>query len=139
MTAACKNRLNGFTLLEVMIALAFFTVGILAVFSLAHTGMKSISLAQSSFYDSTAGARFIECILARPYSEGASDKENFGYDPLAPDCVPKNLEYGSMIEWNVLDDVSTAGTQRIRVNVRGSSHKSSRLMTYEYVRAKEFR
>jgi hypothetical protein len=139
MTAACKKRSNGFTLLEVMIALAFFTVGILAVASLAHTGMKSISLAQSSFYDSTAGARFIECILARPYSEGGSDKENFGYDPLAPDCVPKTLEYGSIIEWNVLDDVATAGTLRIRVNVRGSSHKSRRLMTYEYVRAKEFR
>jgi prepilin-type N-terminal cleavage/methylation domain-containing protein len=131
--------LRGLTLLEVMIALAVFSIGILAAASLAGTSMKSMALAQGVFYDSSAAARFIECVLARPYIDDTMVTSVPGYDPLAADCAAFMIEGGATIEWEVQHNFPTTDAQRIRVTVRRPYMGKMRLLRYEYIKAKEFR
>jgi prepilin-type N-terminal cleavage/methylation domain-containing protein len=136
--AVLRNSPDGFTLMEVLIAMALFTIGVLAVARLADSGIKSISQAQRSFYDTIAGAKFIECLLARPFSENAATGTGFEYDPLAPDCMSPAHEYGSTLEWEVLEAVPAAGAIHVRVTIRRFGHGKVPLV-FEYIRAKEFR
>jgi len=131
---------NGFSLLEVMIALAIFTVGILAVASLSGTSLNGLNIAQGNFYDSTAAARHIEDILSRPYTDAVLMDTDNGYDPSSPDHGPFDIGIGGpTIEWEVQDDFPTTGTKRISMTVRRSDRRGGRTFTYEYVKAKDFR
>ena len=133
------NCNRGFTLLEVMIALFLFTVGILALASLMDTSIKSMTLAHGSFLDSTMAARYIECFLARPYTGDSSAGSAHGYEPSALDCASSGMEYGSTIMWEVQHDFPNADTQRIRVTVIRPFRNQMRALSFDYVRAKDFR
>jgi type IV pilus assembly protein PilV len=132
---------RGFSLLEIMIALTVFTIGILAVACMTGTGMKGITIAQQNIYASTAAARRIEDLLSRPYADELLTDPDNGYAPASPDHGPFALGSGvfATIEWEVDDDFPVPGTKRIRVTVRRPEWGRMHALTYEYVKAKDFR
>ena len=80
---------SGFTLIEVVIALAIFTVGILAVFSLHISSIRGNTVARGVTENVTAATSKVEELMAADYDDLASGSGTDGY---------------FSINWNVADN-----------------------------------
>ena len=131
---------RGLTLIEVMIALAVFSVGILAVASMQDISMRSLAKARRAMFDSAAAGGQLERILSLPYNDPLLADPDSGYSLDSPDHGPFPVSAtGSSIEWEVQDDYPASGTKRITVTVRKKGGAGGvRPMTYEYVKSKNF-
>jgi len=85
-----KNE-GGFTLIEVVIALAIFSVGILAVFSMHFTSIGGNALARGVTENVTAASGKVEELMAANYDDLV---------PGGPDIVDGYLS----VSWNVTDN-----------------------------------
>ena len=73
-----NNRLelnHGYTLIEVMIAMAIFAIGILAIFSMQITSTGSNALARGLTENYTAAMDKVEELLALPYDDPDLDPD----------------------------------------------------------------
>jgi type IV pilus assembly protein PilV len=73
-----KNRLtgnHGYTLIEIMIAMAVFAIGILAIFSMQITSTGSNALARGLTENYTAAMDKVEELLALPYDDPDLDPD----------------------------------------------------------------
>ena len=105
-----KNQ--GYTLIEVLIAVAIFAVGFLALASLQ---IKSISQNASSRMRSdatTLAVESLERLISLPYDHMELDQ---GSNP----HLRQTEAY--TIEWNVQDDVPVTATKTIVINVTGDN------------------
>ena len=135
------NDTQGVTLIEIMIALLIFTVGMLAVASMQGVGMVGIAKAQRGIYNSVAAGGRLEHLLAVPFDDPfLVDKDN-GFYPETPDHGPFLLDDGrSTMEWEVADDSPVPGAKRIRVTVRRPDRGGvTGVFAYEYVRVADLR
>jgi len=110
MIALKKNR--GYTLIEVLIALAIFAIGFL---SLASIQIKSITQNSSAkmYTEATAMAvESLERLISLPFDH--SDL-NQGDNPHS------RTAGGYTIEWNVQDNVPVTAVKTIIVNVTGAN------------------
>ena len=80
---------SGFTLIEVVIALAIFSIGILAVFSLHISSIGGNAVARGVTENVTAAAAKVEELMAEDYDALASGSGTDGY---------------LSINWNVVND-----------------------------------
>jgi type IV pilus modification protein PilV len=107
-----KNENRGYTLIEVLIAMAIFAVGFLALASLQ---IKSISQnASSRMYSeaTTMAVESLERLISLPYSHTELDQGN----------NPHRMTTGGYtIEWNVQDDVPITATKTIVIKVAGAN------------------
>ena len=89
------NRSNGFTLIEVLVAMAIFSIGILAVASMQLAGTKSSSSARFSTEAAILAQSQMESLLALEYNPAAphTDFAAGFHGPFA------NSKYE--VEWNV--------------------------------------
>jgi len=85
------NNESGFTLIEVVIALAIFSVGILAVFSMHFTSIGGNALARGVTENVTAASGKVEELMATNYDDLV---------PGGPDIVDGYLS----VSWNVTDN-----------------------------------
>ena len=81
---------SGFTLIEVVIALAIFTIGILAVFSLQISSIGGNAAARGVTENVTAAAAKVEELMAVDYDDLASE----------PPYTDGDLSIG----WNIVDN-----------------------------------
>ena len=106
-----KNQ--GYTLIEVLIAMAIFAVGFLALASLQ---IKSISQNASSrmYTDATTMAvESMERLISLPYNHAELDQGT------NPHSMPATEGY--TIEWNIQDNVPMTATKTIVINVTGAN------------------
>jgi len=106
-----KNQ--GYTLIEVLIAMAIFAVGFLALASLQ---IKSISQNASSRMATDATTMAIESmerLISLPYNHGDLDQGN---NPHGTQTTA-----GYTIEWNIQADVPITATKTIVINVTGAN------------------
>jgi type IV pilus assembly protein PilV len=109
----------GFTLIEVLIALTIFAVGLLAVAAMQTSAVKMNSSAGKLTDLSTWGMDKIEELLAMPYSDPWLETAG---NPPGNDSAGNTHQEALgdyTISWTVIDDNPVANTKNITVTVTG--------------------
>ncbi len=109
-TASIFGRVNnrGFTLLEVLFALAIFSIGILAIAGMQISSINGNSAARMQTEATTLAVERLEQLSARPYDHADLDPYN----------NPHQATSGSYtIVWNVSDDSPIPLTKTINITV----------------------
>jgi type IV pilus modification protein PilV len=119
-----KNRKNtanifgqfnsrGFTLLEVLFALAIFSIGILAIAGMQISSINGNSAARMQTEATTLAVERLERLSALPYDHADLDPYNNN---------PHQATSGSYtIVWNVIDDVPIPLTKTINITVTAAN------------------
>jgi type IV pilus assembly protein PilV len=101
---------NGFTLIEVLIALTIFAVGMLAVAAMQNSAVKMNSTADKLTHLATWGMDKIEELSALPYADPSLDSAG---DP------HREVSGGYTITWTVIDDNPMSNIKNVTVTVTG--------------------
>ena len=119
-----KRGSRGFTLIEVMIAMAIFSIGILAVGAMQINSTNTNTRARIHTEESTWVVDQIERLTA------------LGYDDADLDAGDHAVVQGPYtVSWTVTDDSPVAGAKSITVTV-SSSHHRARPITIEFIKAR---
>jgi len=119
-----KRGQQGFTLIEVLIAMAIFSVGILAVGAMQITSTNSNASARIHTEEYTWVVDQIERLTALDYDLG---------DLTAGDHAVVQDPY--TVSWTVVDDTPVAGAKRITVTADGP-HRRARPITIDFIKAR---
>jgi len=100
------NSRDGFTLLEVVIAVSIFAVGMLAIATLQLTSITGNSGARSVTEATTLGQEQAEKLLSLPYDHPVLSSGSHRLD-----------RYNCSYTWEVTEDDPLPGTKSIRLDV----------------------
>jgi type IV pilus modification protein PilV len=128
---AIKDRsgIAGFTLIEVLIAVAIFAIGILALTSLQAVYIGGNSSARMQTEATTLAAQWLERLKILPYA----------HDDLDSAGNPHRQVVGAYrIEWNVADNSPINEVKTIRITVRPAS-SWGRPVNLDFRRAEDWR
>ena len=148
---------NGFTLIEVLIAIAVLSIGILALYTMQTNSIIGNSNANTLTTASTWASDQIENFISLQYSNtslndtdgdgtgqdsdgnGIDDNENnFGLDDKTASTADGNASSQDgryTIFWNVAVGVPMPNLKTVRVIVQDNSNKLSRPVTFTYIKA----
>ena len=118
---------NGFTLLEVIIALFIFSVGLLAVASMQMTAIKGNYFSGTLTEASNWAADQMETLMSLPYADD---------DLAAGDHTDAPQEGIYTITWNVLDDNTTNNTKTVTITVAWTDRSSQRTLNLQGIKAR---
>lgn len=103
-----KVNSRGFTLIEVMISLAIFSIGILAIACLQIASINGNSSARMQTEATTLAVERLERLIALPYDHTELDEGN----------NPHQVTSGNYtISWNVSEDAPITLTKTINITV----------------------
>jgi len=105
------KKQDGFTLIEVLIALAIFAVGLLAIAAMQTSAIRMNSTGYRLTELSTLGIEKFEELMSLP-STNAQLAAGTYTDPSPP--------LGYTVTWTVVQDVFSANTRRITLTVTGN-------------------
>jgi len=124
-----RNGNKGFTLIEVLVAVAIFAIGILALTSLQAVYIGGNSSARMQTEATTLAAQWLERLKILPYA----------HDDLDPVGNPHRQIVGAYrIEWNVADNSPINEIKTIRITVTPTNLRG-RPVTLDYRRAADWR
>ncbi len=147
-----KNK--GFTLIEVMVAVAILAIGILAVSSMQMHSVEGNSLAGNTTEGVTVAENELERLIGLPYThndlvdvtgDGAATLRN-PFPPLPappiPDLaarIPENrIQRGRYdVCWNVADDLAVSNTKTINVIVVWRQGSEEKGIILEYIKSQD--
>ena len=109
-----KNE-DGYTLIEVLIALTIFAVGLLAVAGMQTSAIRMNSTAVKLMYLSTLGMDKIEELSALPYGHPLLDSAGNPHLEVLNDYT---------ISWTVIDNHPVTNTKKITVTVTGQGKRT---------------
>lgn len=96
--SAKSNKEKGFTLLEVLIAISIFSIGILGVASMQITAINGTASARMRTEAATWAADRVERLMVLPYNHTDLDQANNPHSATEGEGVYN-------IVWNITDDV----------------------------------
>lgn len=153
MDRECKRQ-SGFTLVEVLVAMAVLTIGILGVFAMQIASVGGGNLAVRTTKSATWAGDQLETLMALSYtnaaltdnptganvagvgSAGLDDTDAAGRladgGPVTP--LVGGLPGDYTIFWNVADNYPIFGCKTIRVIARRSDLGFSRIVTLDFIR-----
>ena len=108
---------NGFTLLEVLVAITIFAVGLLAVAALHTSAIKMNSTSNKLTNLSTLAMDQIEKLSALPYADSALNAGNHG--PAASPAANYSISYFVTDTTFVIDSVPVSIKKTVTVTVSG--------------------
>lgn len=118
---------NGFALIEVLIAMVIFAVGILALAGLQITTISSNAAARMQTEATAIGARIVERLRSL----------SFDHEDLLPTVHPHSLPASSSrpysVNWTVRADIPVNGTKTVRVTVIPLNKINGRTATIETI------
>ena len=124
-----KTGNSGFTLIEVLFAIAIFAIGILALTSLQAVYIGGNSSARMQTESTTLAAQWLERLKILPYAH--SDLDTVGN--------PHRQVVGAYrIEWNVADNSPINEVKTIRITVTPANSRG-RPVILDYRRAEDWR
>ncbi len=133
---------DGFTLIEVIVALAIITVGILSVNVMQLVSVRGNHTASGITSASTWAADQIEQIFGMDYDDGnlvdaaGTNGGVAGLDDVAPadgNAVSPDNNY--TIYWNVADDVPMDNIKTIRIIVTRNERGVMKSVTMDYMKS----
>lgn len=134
----CKRTpLNsGITLLEIMVAMLIFSIGILGIGTVLIKAIGTNTKARRVTFESVAVTDLMEKILSLPYDDPLLMDKDDGFEPLEPDHGPISIQSPpSTIEWEIDDNFPAPNTKRIRITIRFIDHSGVKMhYTYEYIK-----
>ena len=101
---------NGFTLIEILIALTIFAVGMLAVAAMQDSAIKMNSTADKLTHLATWGMDKIEELSALTYTDPSLDSSGNPHQEVSGEYT---------VSWTVIDDNPMTNTKNITVTVTG--------------------
>ncbi|MFH0727567.1 MAG: prepilin-type N-terminal cleavage/methylation domain-containing protein [Pseudomonadota bacterium] len=120
-----NNPQGGFAILEALIAMFIFTVGILGVFSMQTTAMKTTSLSRGITEQSAIAAGLVERLMPLSYTHA----------DLTPNITFTNPNQGRYaISWRVAEDALITNTKTITVTVAWSDRGQQKTINLTYIK-----
>jgi type IV pilus assembly protein PilV len=149
LTECRKNSCNqGFTLIEILIAMSIFAIGILAVGSMQISATNTNARARNTMTVVTMAKDRAEELTTLPYDHadlaGSADPGTVhtpaagadGIDNDEDGQIDEAGETGQVsIRWNVIDDQPLSGTKSIRVTVVRTVGTNQRSATLDLIKA----
>ena len=119
------NTERGFTLVEIMVAICVFSIGMLAVASMQVSGTQGTASAKWQTGAAVWASDQIEKIISLPYDH--ADLTNGAHAGVTED------QYA--ISWVVQDDELVDNTKTITVTVTWNDHSMNRTVSFVYYKA----
>ena len=117
-----KKSDAGFTLIEILIAISIFAVGMLAVASMQISGLQGNATANVLSGAAAWGADRVETLIALPYDHADLD----------PGVVKTATEGRYTIEWQVTEGVPLDNVKTIAVTVRWTDRNLAKQLVLNY-------
>lgn len=121
------KKQDGFTLIEVLIALTIFAVGLLAIAAMQTSAIRMNSTGNRVTELSTLGIDRLENLMSLPYSDPWL--EQAGNPPGGVDSAGNthqiNTADGYLLSWNIADNKPTTNTKTITLTVTGNGKSLS--------------
>ncbi len=125
------KKQNGFTLIEVLITMAIFSIGILALTAMQISGMNSNQFARTLATASTLAGDKIEKIML-------IGNDNTILDPGEHFDPPNTHNEGQIeytLKWFVTDDVPAGGSKQIDITVLWSFNGKNKELKVTYFKS----
>jgi len=123
-----NNSQNGFTLIEVLIAIAVLTIGILGAAAMQVASIDGNSIAIRITSAATLASDTHETLMALPYTASTTD-------PLLKAGAGVPVVRGNYtVSWNVTDDSPIANCKTIRVSVQRSDKGIMKTVTQNFTK-----
>jgi prepilin-type N-terminal cleavage/methylation domain-containing protein len=126
-----KRGSRGYTLIEILIAMAIFSIGILAVGAMQINSANSNTGARIHTEEYTWVVDQIERLTALDYDDDDLDPN----DPADPNDFHSVDQGPYTVSWTVVDDSPVAGAKRIAVTATGA-HRRARPITIDFIKAR---
>ena len=134
---ADRRTQSGMTLIEVMLALLIFSVGILAVAAMQIAGIHCHRNARTATRDAFAVSGTLELLSVMPFQHDWLSDRDGGYRRIIPDHGPfKHSIESTTIAWEIGAEQPVPDAKRIAVTAhRIQPDHTDRELTYEFVKA----
>lgn len=129
-----KKGSQGYTLIEVLIALSIFSLGILAVGAMQITSTNSYTGARIHTEEYSWVVDQIERLTALDYDHPDLVATEPPATPLLPHLDPRP-KGPYTVSWTVVDNSPVTGAKRIAVTVTGS-HRRARPIRIDFIKAR---
>jgi prepilin-type N-terminal cleavage/methylation domain-containing protein len=136
---AAIGRETGFTLLEVLVAISLFSIGMLALASLQTASIRQNHTARQIGTADQYAIQTIERLLAMEYDAGELDPDGNPHSPPAADPWDATADDGGQydVSWNVSAIGSAAdpvdNIKRVDLSVASSRLTDERSRTYTFL------
>ena len=120
---------HGFTLIEVLITMAIFSIGILALTALQISGMSSNQFARTLAHASTLAGDKIEKLMLIDSGDDLLTAGDHIEDP-----APTEGQITYNMVWTVTDDVPTTGAKTVDIRITWNYNGKDRLLNLKYIK-----